>query len=133
MFGEDVHFDGEGQDVCRHDEDENQDLHDLDHPFTNWAKDESGGIGQAVYTHVSQLELGDCVACICGYDTETADDEDTWQEAEDGHDFGKRQDTQRDGLGNQQHTCFPPGERFIAGFTFLAGFKGVILCSSQME
>ena len=93
MVSYDVHFNSKGQDVSSHDEDENQCLHNLGHPFTNRTKDELCRIGKAVQTNVSSLELVDNIASVCSHDAKTGDEEDTRNEADSSDNLGQREDS----------------------------------------
>lgn len=91
MIGEDVHLDGERQDMGGHDEDQNQDLHHLNDFPGDGAADILCGVGKAVHAHMLHLELVDDKTSVSGQNPKTSDDEHAWHETDGRNDFGQGQ------------------------------------------
>jgi len=108
VVGENIHLDAKGQDMRRHDEDQDQSLHDLDYPFPNGPEDHVGCIGKAVYAHVPALELVNDVASVRGHEAEASYEYDAWDEANSRDNFRERQYTKGNGLSDEQGTGAPP-------------------------
>lgn len=74
MFRDRVHGDREGQQMTRHDEDDEQQLSDTEDLSTNRPKEDLTGIGQILYMGIAPSELTDDVTGVGSQKTETNDE-----------------------------------------------------------
>ncbi|KAH0357798.1 putative amino acid transporter, partial [Aureobasidium melanogenum] len=114
VVGKDVQHDGESQDVSGHDEDQEDDLSGFRDLLEPSSEEEEASVGKVVNSRESNLDLVGDISGVCCEDTEEDNEDATRDEAHAGNDSRKREDTQRDGLSNEEETGIEPCHGLIS-------------------
>lgn len=98
--------------MAAHDEDLEDDLGPAKELLEQGAEavgfaDDLEGVTEVLDEGVLLVELGEHEAGVCGEEGHDEDEDDARREAESGNDGGQRQDTQGDGLGDEDDTTLP--------------------------
>lgn len=110
-----VEADGPGEQMGTHDEDLERNLSPAkdfleQRAHANRLADDLDGIAKVFDAGVLLSKLAKHETRPGGQDAHNEDEDDAGNEAERGHDGGQRQDTEGDGLGDEDDASLPPGQ-----------------------